>query len=267
MLQNIVIKNENGFLKSDEIWISAEIDRNKIVTFKVICNNKPLEVFHISPFANEVLSPYKRAVKEIEREINNLLSNNIHVNNQKIIELVDTLLLYHTSMNNFKEAMETTIKFYPNRYSDISYYADCAGYNKISTEFAIKAFQSNPNETNAYNIALAFEENSLEFNKYMKIASDLGSMPAKIVIAIREMTEGNEYGRKLMQEPFDSLFKIYQTDRKNMTVSELDDLLLTSEYLGYTNLTDEVNKVLEQKIELLKTSNVLFQEGNLLKEK
>ena len=96
--------------------------------------------------------------------------------------------------------------------------------------------QSNPNETNAYNIAISFEENSNEFNKYMQIASDLGSMPAKIAIAIKEMTNGNEEGRKLMHEPFDSLFKIYQTNKKNMSISEIDDLILTSEYLGYTDL-------------------------------
>ena len=266
MLQNVVIHFEKGFQRQDIISISSEINQNKIVTIKVLCNNQQLDIRTFSPFANEILSPYKRAVKEVEREINNLLASGSKKSEKKVTELVDSLLLYHTSANNYKAAMETTIKYYPNRYSDISYFADCAGYNKLAREYVIKAYNSNPNDTNAFNVAQSLTPDSSDYFHYMQIAADLGNTAAKVIIAVRQIAEGKEAGRNMLFEPFDILYRKFQNDPSELNMNDLDDLILAAEYLGYDLLVEQVHIYIDKR-NTIKLGNELFHEANLLKER
>ena len=59
--------------------------------------------------------------------------------------------------------MEYSIKFFPKNYTDIAYYADCAGLNEISTEYTFKAFEDDPCAESAYNLALEYDIESEYF--------------------------------------------------------------------------------------------------------
>lgn len=267
MLQNVIIQSPNGFQRQDIFSISAEINQNKIVTIKVLCNNQQMEVRHFSPFANEVLSPYKRAVKEVEREINNLLAAGAKKTDRKITNLVDSLILYHTSANNYKEAMETTIKYYPNKYSDISYFANNAGYTKIAHDYVVKAYQNNPNDTNAFNVAQSLTPESSEYFYYMQIAADLGNTAAKVIISVHKIELGNEEARIELLGPFDTLYTTYQNDPSQLSVNDLDDLILTAEYLGYNTLIEDIHSYIDNMHSKINSGSELFHEANLLKER
>lgn len=266
MLQKISITSPNGFHKDDNIKISSEIDKNKIITIKVIRNDEQLKVEKFSPFSNEVLTPYKRVVKETERDINNLLSKGYTIdNNIGLKNLIESLITIHSETNNYKEAMEYTIKYFSNRYSDIAYYADCAGYDKLTTEYTFKAFEEDPNDTNAYNLALEYEEGSDENIKYLEISLKLGNTSAKSTLALS--INDKIRARELMMQVFDSLYSDFQGNPNKLSSGDFSDLVDALEYLNYNSILEEVNKYLSNKISRKDKANKLYFEENLLKEK
>ncbi|WP_461631647.1 Hsp70 family protein [Labilibaculum euxinus] len=265
MLQKITITSPEGFLKTDKIKISSEIDKNKIITIKVIKNDTQLKIEQFSPFSNEVLTPYKRVVKETERDINNLLSKGFTIKDECLKEVVDSLITIHAESNNYKEAMELSIKYFPSRYSKIAYYADCAGYSKISTEYTFKAYEEEPNDTNAYNLALEYENGSSENIKYLEVAVKLGNNSAKVSLA--NHIDDSEQSRDLMLQVFDNLYSEFKSNPRNLTSGDFEDLVDSLDSLEYFSILDDVNDFIQELDNKKSKANKLFIEENLLKEK
>lgn len=240
MLANIKITSATSFHKNDTFHITSEIDNNKMVTIKVFCNGRQLETQQISPYANEVLSTYRKAVKETEKEINNSLASGLSIHDQKVKSLVKSLITIHSEWNNFKDAMECTIKYFPSNYGDIAYYANCAGLDEIGTEYTIKAFKNDPNEISAYNLALEYSESSEEYEKYMRIAAKMGNISAKINLAQVLIKSNNPEGRSKVGEVFSSLYAKFQNDNKSMDADDYEDLLIALNLLNYTELKTSV---------------------------
>lgn len=267
MLETIIIYSDNYFTRDDVIKIISEIDNNKIVTIRVYCNGKPLKTKKLSPFANEMLTPYKRATKETEREINNLRSKGLTVHDHNFKELVESLITIHSETNNHKEAMETLIKYFPSRHTDISYHAHCAGLYEISTKYTKLAYEADPSPINAYNIALEFDKNSDDYIEYMKISSDGGFITAKLEYIKLDKNMPDEDKKNIQLEIFQSLYLRYQNNISILDQDEIDALLDVCDSLGFNDIYNNVIEKIEHiKLIKSKAANELFEENNLLKE-
>ena len=263
MLQKITITSEAGFKKNDIIKITSEIDKNKIVTIKVLCNDTPINVEQFSPYSSEVLTPYKKVVRETEREINNLLSKGFTTEQSELRDQVEALITIHSESYNYKDAMELTIKYFPDRYSDIAYFADCAGFEKISREYTFKAYQKEPDDTNAYNLALEYKNGTEENIKYLKIASELGNLSAKIKLAL--ISDDSKKAREMMSQVFDAIYSEYQRKPGNLSLCDFDDLLESVTYLGYSQIENDIKAYLDDINNKKCNANQLFLDENLLK--
>jgi len=266
MLENIIIfSDKETFQKDDKIRLTVEIDHNKIIIIKVFLNGKELKTENLSPFANEALTPFRKFVKEIIKNINDLEAEGKDLKNKDLKNHVETLIEALALNNDFEKAMEYSIKYFPNNHTDIAYFASNSGNNKIAKEYTKKAFDENPSATTAYNLAMEYTYKSVEFIRYLSVAAQLGSVGAKIELAKILFDEDEEQGIQMMTEAFDYLYALYKKSKIRLAAEEYDDLITVLEFLNYYDILEEVEDSYEVMLENKEKSNRLFNEENLLK--
>jgi hypothetical protein len=205
LLQTTKIDLQGITLTDCSIKIETSIDENKLILVKVFNEKKLLNSSRIQPFANEALTTYQIEEKKYIREINNLsISEQKFSKTLEIIKLVEL----HQKERNYIEAFNTLIKYSPDKYASIAYYAAMAGLKDKASYYRKIAYDMCKDGVSTYNYAIEFPQNSEEYEVLMRESALAYDYPcAKVCLGILLKGKGDlDSANKLFQEAFDHLY-------------------------------------------------------------
>ncbi|OYU95794.1 MAG: hypothetical protein CFE21_11695 [Bacteroidetes bacterium B1(2017)] len=266
LIQNLQVNFKPGFSPNDTFKIKGEIDENKVLIISVELNGKPLVVEQIQPFANEVLTSHQTNAKILLRQINNLISDEGE-GASDLAGLVNDLVKLHERVGNFHEAFNLMMRFKPENFGNIAYYASHAGLEKFKSEYIRLAYENDKSSSiAAYNFAHEFDENSQEYEKYMKESFEKGDKSAWFYYGKLLEKKGDSRGAKLVRNAYDFYLKEYNNRKNDLELWEYYRLEKAAKYLNLYKESEEYEKT-RKKIFKTKDSVNTISSGNQLVEK
>ena len=260
ILQNFQIKGE--FNARDEFYIKIQIDANKIINIELFQKSfkrfllffnlpveKLVETIRFPLASSSVLTPYRKEVNKLIKELNNYKANDENNSeNRTTIDLVYKIAELHERHNNNKEALEVYLKYADKEYTNISYYASKSNNKELSKKYKKLAYENNQDGVSAYNYALEFSYKSDEYLSLMKEAAEKNHVSAqfkygKMLIENKEIEKGNTY----IQQAYKRLQDKFDNNPKHLQSWEYSNLMDIAKYL---NDKDQLKKteMIQQQI-------------------
>lgn len=253
------------FSKNDSISLRVFVDSNKIIHLRVVVNDQEVKKIEFEPFPSEVFTPYEREVKELEAKIQEYQLNNNSLNLANAKSSIDSLVSLHGKCNNYIKAMETLMNFSPEEYTNIAYYAALAGKDDLSFKYKKLALEKDRNATSLYNFAIEFNENSSEYECYMKEASDFEYPSAQFYYGkLLERKGDKKTGEALIIKAFNFFMSKFQETPKELKDWEYHKLKDIATYLNKTKVLEQLQSTLESIQDENQSLNELFNNDNLL---
>lgn len=217
ILTIVKIHSEKGFKKTDKIRLECEITSDKLIHFSAFVKDLEVNVEPLNPFANSSLSTHEIAEKRLIKAINIDASQNNGFPSVKLLKKLADLYVEIENHLKAAETFETIQRLSPGKHFEtlICYHYSVAGRKKLSDEWAEKAYNNNPNATNAYNLALVKEEKGQmeDYKSLMESAVSQGSNSAKLVYGEYLLIRDEERAKKMIEEAFDFWYNQFKTNR------------------------------------------------------
>lgn len=267
------IKSEKGFNKSDKIRLECEITSDKLIHLSAFIRDIEINVEPLNPFANSSLSTQEIVEKRLIKAINiNASQNNGLPSVEQLKSLAD---FYVKTENHLKaaETFETIQRLSPNKHleTSICYHYDQAGRKKLSDEWAEKAYENNPNATNAYNLALVKEQQGKmnDYESLMETAVSQGSNAARLVYGEYLLTRDEEKAKKLIEEAFNYWYGQFKTNR--LSKNDHSRLIRSARQIGRLEVAEQVENAKSQfnnsnEIKWYSSENLASDNKNYLPE-
>lgn len=208
------IQSKDGFRKTDIIRLECSVSKDKLIHFKAFVKDVEMEVEPLNPFANTALSTEEIAEKQLLKEINEQAKNN---QGRPPVKYLKRLVEFYVRMGKHLKAAETyesiqLIEPWTKYETFICYHYSNAGMDKLSDKWAEIAYDKNPHDTNAYNLALTKKRQG-DINAYTKLmeeAIDKDSIVACLVYGEYLLHRNKERGMKLLQKAFNFWYNQFQ---------------------------------------------------------
>lgn len=172
LLHNIKIeaKTTTGFSKNTKIKLSLSINADKILLVKAIIDEKDfIEIEPLNPFSNRTTTHKDRLKFEIEKEYNNALASNFgQVPFEALKKLNQEYKKLELELESAEALEELYDKFGYGSLNNIGVAYSNAGDDEKAMMFYEKAFEEDPSEITAFNIALKYKYNdALKYKEWL----------------------------------------------------------------------------------------------------
>lgn len=172
LLHNIKIeaKTANGFSKNTDVKIYLTINADKVLLVKATIDNKEIvEIEPLNPFSNRTTTHKDRLKFQAEKEYNNALAANF---GKTPVEALKKLSQEYERLECELEAAEVLQELYEKfnhgNLNNIGVAYSNAGDDEKAMMFYEKAFEKDPSEITAFNIALKYKhKDSAKYKEWL----------------------------------------------------------------------------------------------------
>ena len=264
VVANLSFKIPKNFDPLEEIFLSASIDKNKILDLHASSASHPTLVREkIAPLSNESLDAYSNEVKTLIKRF-----NDTEASGRDGKHIIRSLSNLHERHGNYEACLNLYTDHFPNDYTSLCYFAANAGQPNTSKMFAKKAAKADPSGTSYYNLAIEYGPDDPEYEKYMKIAA-LEYNDESAMFSYGKLIKKTDPNRSetLIKEAFDKCYEDFKYDKEGLSKWEYSRLLRIASYLGKHSLVNEIDKIEEKLSRKIKAEKDSHGQRSLLSSK
>jgi molecular chaperone DnaK (HSP70) len=263
----------------DEITLEAEIDSHKIVHLRARYKGGILlDGEEISPFGQESLDEYNQIVGSLKAELNNAIAeegftvgnDSLYNNYEKFPQSTRVFIELYNLMDkqeDYNSCLSILEELCPDHYINLAYFALRVGDKDMRILYTKKAYEADPSDITAYNLAFLYPTKSSEHIYYLEESCRLGYPAAKLILSERLRDQDPRRARDLMADASTYYRSKLESNPEGLQHTDYVHIKRIASYEDDNELLKHVDEALKCRKSTNESQRREVNENKLLKSK
>jgi hypothetical protein len=243
--------------EKDEITLEAEIDSHKIVHLRARYKGGILlDGEEISPFGQQSLDEYNQIVGSLKAGLNNAIAeegfivgnDSLYDNYEKFPQSTRNFIDLYNLMNkqeDFNACLSILEELCPDHYINLAYCAQRVGDKDMNILYTKKAYEADPRDITAYNLAVSYPAKSSEHIYYLEESCRLGYPAAKLILSERLRDQDPRRARDLMADASTYYRSKFESNPEGLQHTDYVHIKRIASYEDYNELLKHFDEALK----------------------